>query len=188
MILHSNEIRTQIARNHLRQVQRRAQGDYLGSSERYRGQYTDHATNCTPVAPIKPALYEALWPGRQAHTHSSVGICHVHQVLQRALKSGHWLGEWPDPVVAAWIQDAAFHESPRHNNRACYQGNKKLTVSVCRPCPVSEPLAKQLRKKDSASFGLTGQPQWDNFWLANRSLTGHGRSFTVGKLTEYAAL
>jgi len=24
---------------------------------------------------------------------------------------------------------------------------------------------------------LTGKPQWENFCLANRSLTGHGRSF-----------
>ena len=41
-------------------------------------------------------------------------------------------------------------------------------------CPVSERLAKQLSKKNSASFELTGKPQWENFCLANRSLTGHG--------------
>jgi len=41
-------------------------------------------------------------------------------------------------------------------------------------CPVSERLAKQLSKKNSVSFELTGKPQWENFCLANRSLTGHG--------------
>ena len=41
-------------------------------------------------------------------------------------------------------------------------------------CPVSKRLAKQLSKKISASFELTGKPQWENFCLANRSLTGHG--------------
>ena len=41
-------------------------------------------------------------------------------------------------------------------------------------CPVSERLAKQLSKKISASFELTGKPQWENFCLTNRSLTRHG--------------
>jgi len=47
-----------------------------------------------------------------------------------------------------------------------------LVRSGC--CPVSERLAKQLTKKISASFELTGKPQWENFCLANRSVTGHG--------------
>jgi len=46
-------------------------------------------------------------------------------------------------------------------------------------CPVSERLAKQLSKKISASFELTGKSQWENFCLANRSLTGHGRGLSV---------
>ena len=41
-------------------------------------------------------------------------------------------------------------------------------------CPDSERLAKQLSKNISASFELTGKPQWEIFCLANRSLTGHG--------------
>jgi len=49
-------------------------------------------------------------------------------------------------------------------------------------CPVSERLAKQLSKKISASFELTRKPQWENFGLANRSLTGHGRGSTVQKI------
>jgi len=34
------------------------------------------------------------------------------------------------------------------------------------PCPVSERLAKQLGKKISASFGLTGQPVSGKFLLS----------------------
>jgi len=92
MIVHSNEIRTQIARNHLRQVQRRAQADCVGSSERYRGQYTDDATNCTLVAPIKPALYEALWLGRQAHSFIRWYMPRASST-SKGSESGHWLGE-----------------------------------------------------------------------------------------------
>jgi len=44
-----------------------------------------------------------------------------------------------------------------------------------RCCPDSERLANQLsKKKISASLELTGKPQWENFCLANRLLTGHG--------------
>ena len=52
----------------------------------------------------------------------------------------------------------------------------KINTKKLKPgcCPDSERLAKQLSKKISASFELTGKPQWENFCLANRSLTGHG--------------
>ena len=54
-----------------------------------------------------------------------------------------------------------------------------ISETKCWCCPVSERLAKQLSKKISASFELTGKPQWENFCLANRSLTGHGRYVVV---------
>ena len=52
------------------------------------------------------------------------------------------------------------------------------TLSWCL-CPISKRLAKQLSKKISASFRLIGNPQVENFCLANRSLTGHGPGVCV---------
>ena len=62
-----------------------------------------------------------------------------------------------------------------------------LLLHDLRCCPDSERVAKQLSKKNSASLELTGKPQWQNFWLANRLLTGHGlrvlRRLTIVSLT-----
>jgi len=46
-------------------------------------------------------------------------------------------------------------------------------------CPVSERLTKELIKKKSATLGLTGRPQGENFCLDNRLLTGHGPGLAI---------
>jgi len=50
---------------------------------------------------------------------------------------------------------------------------------TCGCCPDSERLAKQLSKKNFRFIGINWKAQWENFCLANRLLTGHGRGHAL---------